>query len=76
MLSLYYRDELTMKQVSEVVGIAVSRVSQIHSAALSKLRAALGPPPPAPEPPQGKPKPKPWKRLGASDAERSVAHAG
>ncbi len=40
-LSLYYREELTMKEVAEVVGIALSRVSQIHHAALGKLRAAL-----------------------------------
>jgi RNA polymerase sigma factor for flagellar operon FliA len=41
-LSLYYRDELTMKEISKVVGIAVSRVSQIHSATMVKLRAVLG----------------------------------
>lgn len=40
-LSLYYREELTMKEVSKVVGIAVSRVSQIHAAAMVKLRASL-----------------------------------
>lgn len=40
-LSLYYREELTMKEVAEVVGIAVSRVSQIHAAVLVKLRAYL-----------------------------------
>ena len=40
-LSLYYREELTMKEVAEVVGIALSRVSQIHHAAIGKLRAAL-----------------------------------
>ena len=40
-LSLYYREGLTMKQVSEVVGIALSRVSQIHNASIAKLRAAL-----------------------------------
>jgi RNA polymerase sigma factor FliA len=41
-LSLYYYEELTMKEVSEVVGIAVSRVSQIHAAAMLKLRVTLG----------------------------------
>ena len=41
-LSLYYKEELTMKEVAEVVGIAVSRVSQLHNAAIGKLRAALG----------------------------------
>ncbi len=40
-LSLYYYEELTMKEVSEVVGIAVSRVSQIHAAAMLKLHASL-----------------------------------
>jgi RNA polymerase sigma factor for flagellar operon FliA len=41
-LSLYYYEELTMKEVSKIVGIAVSRVSQIHAAAMVKLRASLG----------------------------------
>ncbi len=41
-LSLYYREELTMKEVAEVVSLAVSRVSQIHAAALLKLKIALG----------------------------------
>jgi RNA polymerase sigma factor FliA len=41
-LSLYYYEELTMKEVAEVVGIAVSRVSQIHAAAMLKLRVLLG----------------------------------
>lgn len=42
-LSLYYHEELTMREVSEVVGIAASRVCQIHTAALQKLRTMLGP---------------------------------
>jgi RNA polymerase sigma factor for flagellar operon FliA len=40
-LSLYYKEELTMKEIAQVVGIAVSRVSQIHSAAMVTLRASL-----------------------------------
>lgn len=40
-LSLYYREELTMKEVAQVIGIALSRVSQIHNAAIGKLRFAL-----------------------------------
>jgi RNA polymerase sigma factor for flagellar operon FliA len=40
-LSLYYREDLTMKQVAEVVGIALSRVSQIHTAAIGKLKSSL-----------------------------------
>lgn len=40
-LSLYYQDELTMREVAQVAGIAVSRVCQIHSAALKKLQVLL-----------------------------------
>jgi RNA polymerase sigma factor for flagellar operon FliA len=41
LLSLYYREELTMKEVAEILGIALSRVSQIHQVTLSKLRACM-----------------------------------
>jgi RNA polymerase sigma factor for flagellar operon FliA len=41
-LSLYYRDELTMKEIAEVVGVALSRVSQIRQATMVKLKASLG----------------------------------
>jgi RNA polymerase sigma factor for flagellar operon FliA len=40
-LSLYYREELTMKEIAKVVGVALSRVSQIRQAAILKLRAYL-----------------------------------
>ena len=40
-LSLYYEGEATMKEIAEIVGVVVSRVSQIHSAALMKLRSAM-----------------------------------
>jgi len=40
-LSLYYREELTMKEIAAVVGVALSRVSQIRVAALAKLRRAM-----------------------------------
>ena len=41
-LSLYYREELTMKEIAQIVGVALSRVSQIRQAALIKLREFLG----------------------------------
>jgi RNA polymerase sigma factor for flagellar operon FliA len=41
-LSLYYREELTMKEIAQVVGVALSRVSQIRQAAVIKLREHLG----------------------------------
>jgi RNA polymerase sigma factor for flagellar operon FliA len=40
-LSLYYREELTMKEIAEVVGVALSRISQIRQATMVKLRASL-----------------------------------
>jgi len=40
-LSLYYREELTMKEIAEVVGIALSRVSQIRQAIMEKLSVSL-----------------------------------
>jgi RNA polymerase sigma factor for flagellar operon FliA len=40
-LSLYYYEELTMKEVGEVLGIGESRVSQIHSLAMVRLRARM-----------------------------------
>lgn len=38
LLSLYYFEELTMKEVGAVMGIGESRVSQIHSSCLGRLR--------------------------------------
>ena len=40
-LSLYYYEELTMKEVGAALGIGESRVSQIHSLAMIRLRARL-----------------------------------
>lgn len=40
-VSLYYLDELTMKETGKVLGITESRVSQIHSQAIMHLRSKL-----------------------------------
>jgi RNA polymerase sigma factor for flagellar operon FliA len=40
-LSLYYFEELTMKEVGELLRIGESRVSQIHSMAVIRLRSRL-----------------------------------
>ena len=40
-VSLYYREELTMREVAAVMDLVESRVSQIHSLAITKLRAAI-----------------------------------
>lgn len=43
-LTLYYYEELTMKEIGLTLGVVESRVSQIHSSAVLRLRAALGAP--------------------------------
>ena len=40
-ISLYYLDELTMKETGKVLNVTESRVSQIHSQAIMRLRAKL-----------------------------------
>jgi RNA polymerase sigma factor FliA len=40
-LSLYYFEELTMKEVGAVLGVGESRVSQIHSMAMLRLRGRM-----------------------------------
>lgn len=40
-LSLYYDEELNLKEIGEVLGVSESRVCQIHSQATHRLRARL-----------------------------------
>ncbi len=40
-ISLYYYDELTMKEIGKVLKLTESRVSQIHTKAVIRLRAKL-----------------------------------
>lgn len=40
-MALYYYEDLTMRQVGAVLGVTESRVSQLHSSAILRLRAAL-----------------------------------
>lgn len=40
-ISLYYKEQLKIKEISSVMGISDSRVSQIHSCALRKLKTHL-----------------------------------
>ena len=40
-LALYYAEELTMQEVGDVLGVTESRVSQLHSSAILRLRAAM-----------------------------------
>jgi len=40
-LALYYEEELTMAEIGQVIGVSESRVSQLRSLALSRLRSSL-----------------------------------
>lgn len=40
-LGLYYMEELTLKEIGEVLGITESRVCQLHSEAVARLKGSL-----------------------------------
>ncbi|MFQ5609224.1 MAG: sigma-70 family RNA polymerase sigma factor, partial [Woeseiaceae bacterium] len=40
-MSLYYEEELNLKEIGNVLGVSESRVCQIHGQALVRLRARL-----------------------------------
>jgi RNA polymerase sigma factor for flagellar operon FliA len=40
-LAMYYEEEMTMAEIGEVIGVCESRVSQLRSLALSRLRGSL-----------------------------------
>jgi len=43
-VSLYYVEELTLREISEILKVSTSRVSQLHASALFKLRGMLNTP--------------------------------
>jgi len=40
-ISLYYQEEMTMKQIADQLNLDESRISQLHSAALARLKASV-----------------------------------
>ena len=40
-LTLYYQEELNLKEIGAVLEVGESRVSQLHSQAIKRLRAKL-----------------------------------
>ena len=40
-ISLYYYERLTMREVGEILKVSESRVSQIHTRAIMRLRGRL-----------------------------------
>ena len=41
-IQLYYFEELTLKEISEVLGITESRISQIHKSVIQKIKESIG----------------------------------
>ncbi|MBI3300675.1 MAG: FliA/WhiG family RNA polymerase sigma factor [Deltaproteobacteria bacterium] len=41
-ITLYYHEELTLREIGETLGLTEGRICQIHSAAVARLRQALG----------------------------------
>jgi RNA polymerase sigma factor FliA len=41
-IQLYYFEELTLKEISEVLNITESRISQIHKSVLQKIKESIG----------------------------------
>ncbi|MCL2707688.1 MAG: FliA/WhiG family RNA polymerase sigma factor [Defluviitaleaceae bacterium] len=41
-VTLYYFEELTLKEISVIMGVSESRISQIHSKAMLRMQARLG----------------------------------
>ena len=41
-LALYYQEECTLREIGAILGVSESRVSQLHSDAMHRLRAMVG----------------------------------
>ena len=41
MMALYYQEDLNLKEIGEILEVSESRVSQIHSQALTRIRAKM-----------------------------------
>jgi len=40
-IGLYYQDEMTLREIGEVLDVTESRVCQIHTQAITRLRTAV-----------------------------------
>lgn len=42
MILLYYYEDLTLKEISSVLEVSESRISQLHTRALQKMKEKMG----------------------------------
>jgi RNA polymerase sigma factor for flagellar operon FliA len=40
-IQLYYQEELTMREIADILGFVVTRISQIHAGAILKMREVM-----------------------------------
>lgn len=76
-LEMYYGSELTLRDIGAVLGVSESRVCQLHTQAIAKLRERMGRV--APEPPAARPTPARFRgdtetaaRIAALRAKRAA----
>ncbi len=41
-ISLFYKEELTLTEIGQILGLSTSRISQIHSKAINRMKKILG----------------------------------
>ena len=41
-ITLYYYEELTLKEIANILEVSESRVSQLHTRALQKMKTKMG----------------------------------
>ena len=41
-ITLYYYEELTLKEISSILEVSESRISQLHTRALKKMKVKMG----------------------------------
>jgi RNA polymerase sigma factor for flagellar operon FliA len=73
-MTLYYYEETTMREIGLILGIVESRVSQIHASAVLHLRARLKMPTALKEP-QNKPGGDHSERARGGEARQRIAHS-
>jgi RNA polymerase sigma factor for flagellar operon FliA len=72
-LTLYYYEELTMREIGITLGVVESRVSQIHSGAVRRLRSNLGQPARGAEAQDGRSHNRSRRRPAGRSAGRTAA---
>jgi RNA polymerase sigma factor FliA len=74
-ITLYYYEEMTMKEIGLILGVDQSRVSQINASAVLHLRAGLCAPAIVKEPQNNPEGEQPKRARGEAAGHRIVSHS-